>query len=209
LAIIAQSGGGSNAGSAATVARAYQGGGKTDWFLPSLTELNELCKYARNQTTGNTATSCNNTGSLRSGYNMWAYWSSSQNTAVDGLYRNWGNGGYAGRGKSEALGVRPVRAFGPVQISVTTQPVGGASGAALTTQPVVRIVDNDGNTQTSSTASVTVTDSGGTVGGTTPVSAVSGVVTFTNLTHTTAGSYTLTFTTSNAVSVSSTSFTTS
>jgi len=93
-------------------------------------------------------------------------------------------------------------------VLMTTQPVGGTSGAALATQPVVRIVDAVGNTVTHSSASVTVTASGGTLGGTTTVTAVNGVATFTNLTHTTAGTYTLTFASTSLTSVTSASFTT-
>jgi hypothetical protein len=94
-------------------------------------------------------------------------------------------------------------------ILVSTQPVGGTSGAALTTQPVVRIVDSTNATVTTSTASVTVTASGGTLGGTTTVAAVNGVATFTNLWHRTAGSYTLTFASTSLTSVTSSNFTTS
>lgn len=88
-------------------------------------------------------------------------------------------------------------------ILMTTQPVGGTSGAALATQPVVRIVDSTNNTVTTSTASVTVTASGGTLGGTTTVTAVNGVATFTDLTNTTAGSYTLTFTSTSPTTLTS------
>jgi len=35
-----------NSGGAATVARTYRGGSKTDWFLPSADELIQLCRYA-------------------------------------------------------------------------------------------------------------------------------------------------------------------
>jgi hypothetical protein len=97
-------------------------------------------------------------------------------------------------------------------ILVTTQPVGNYSGSLFGTQPRVRIVDAAGNTMTDSTASVTVTASGGTLGGTTTVSAVAGIATFTNLTHTTAGSHTLTFASASPTSltsITSSSFTTS
>ena len=207
LDIVAQTGNVA-ATSAAVEARAYQGNSKTDWYLPSKVELNELCKYARTQTTGNTSVLCSSAGSIRPGFSSGTYWSSSE---FDN-YRAWYHAVWAGlqgaAQKSDTNYVRPVRAFGPAQLSITTQPVGGASGSDLTTQPVVRIVDSAGNTLTSSTASVTATASGGTLGGTTTVSAVNGVATFTNLTHTTDGTYTLTFTTTNVVSVTSSSVTT-
>jgi len=71
------------------------------------------------------------------------------------------------------------------QLGITTQPVGGTSGSALATQPVIAVRDANGNTVTGSTASVTVTigsGSGGTLGGTTTVSAVNGVANFSDLT---------------------------
>jgi len=213
-AMIAQASGGNTAGKAATVARAFQGGSKTDWFLPSHEELNELCKFARSQTTGNTATACANVNSVSTGFVSGGfYWSSTEADAAYATYRNFNNGGYATRGKEQGwLYVRPVRAFSASSaVAVTTQPVGGVSGSALATQPVVRIVDAAGNTVTHSTASVTATASGGTLGGTTTVTAVNGVATFTNLTHTTAGTNTLTFASaspSTLVSVTSSSFTT-
>jgi hypothetical protein len=54
--------------SAAALARSYTGGGKQDWFLPSIQELNELCKYARQQTTGDVKVPCTSSGSLRTGF---------------------------------------------------------------------------------------------------------------------------------------------
>ena len=209
------------ANTAADYAANLTEGGKSDWFLPSLNELNELCKFARTQTTGVEATVCSYDGTLRGGFSTTPagggltgdYYSSSEydfNTAwyivLDNAYQ-WHiyNKGYTQY-------VIPVRAFSPASaVAVTTQPVGNTSGLALATQPVVRIVDASGNTVTTSTASVTVTASGGTLGGTTTVSAVAGVATFTNLTHTTAGSYTLTFASTSPAtltSVTSSSFTT-
>ncbi|MDP4014718.1 MAG: DUF1566 domain-containing protein [Candidatus Nanopelagicales bacterium] len=80
---------------AAWAAKNYAGGGKSDWFLPSKDELNQL--YAQEATVG--------------GFAGGSYWSSSQASARNA----WGQGfvggalnvvsqGYAGR-------VRPVRAF--------------------------------------------------------------------------------------------------
>ncbi len=115
LAIVGQSGGGSTADRAATASRAYRGGGKSDWFLPSKDELNELCKYANTQTTG-TATPCSN-GTQRVGFTFGgvAYWSSSEAAAdyaadyvQNHYFANWGQGDNF---KSSSSLVRPVRAF--------------------------------------------------------------------------------------------------
>lgn len=46
--------------------KSYRGGGLDDWYVPSINELNELCKYARGQSTGNDATPCTNAGNLNS-----------------------------------------------------------------------------------------------------------------------------------------------
>jgi hypothetical protein len=97
-AIIAQS---NVAGMAATVARAFQGGGKTDWSLPSKDELT-LVYQQRSEI-----------GALNTSY----YWSSSEvdaNGAWDQFFTNGyqgfnGNQGF--NGKSYPSYVRPVRAF--------------------------------------------------------------------------------------------------
>ena len=103
---------GGNAGKAATVTRAFRGGGKSDWFLPSRDELNELCKYARQQTTGNTATQCDSTNSLRTGFTSGNYWSSTETGAATAIYQNFATGSRGNRDKAERDSVRPVRAFG-------------------------------------------------------------------------------------------------
>jgi predicted RNA-binding protein with TRAM domain/tRNA G37 N-methylase TrmD len=191
-AIIGQANGGNTAGKAATVARGYQGGSKTDWYLPSRSELIQM------------RTNNSYLGSYMNGM----YWSSTE--VLTGAYLEYvSSSGSAWTSKTYSAYVRPIRAFSASSaIAVTTQPVGSTSGSALATQPVVRIVDAVGNTVTHSSASVTVTASGGTLGGTTTVTAVNGVATFTNLTHTTAGTYTLTFTSTSLTSVTSASFTT-
>jgi uncharacterized repeat protein (TIGR02543 family) len=95
--------------------------------------------------------------------------------------------------------------------AITTQPVGGASGSLLGTQPVIRIVDSGGNTVSSSSVNVvaSIASGTGTLSGTTTVAASSGIATFTNLVITgTAGNFTLIFTptsltaaTSNSISI--------
>jgi hypothetical protein len=114
-AMIAQS---STAGKAGTVARAFQGGGKTDWFLPSLDELNALCKWATNDTVN---TICNNNGSgtglslTRGGFASWTYWSSSESnpsSRIQSFNSGAGLGSQSMEGKSAGwVHVRPVRAF--------------------------------------------------------------------------------------------------
>ena len=111
LAITTQSSGGGTVDRAATSARAYTGGSKTDWFLPSRGELNELCKYARTQTTVDTATVCARSGTLRSGFVADYYWSSSENIASSAVLQNFGFGTTLSTNKNDTYYVRPVRAF--------------------------------------------------------------------------------------------------
>lgn len=96
------------------------------------------------------------------------------------------------------------------KLSIQTQPgLNGTQlvGSAFTTQPVIRILDS-GDNPTTSTAAVTATSSGGTLGGTTEVVGSSGTVTFTDLTF--AGligtNYTLTFTSPELSSATSNTF---
>lgn len=97
---------------AAILALAYKGGGKSDWFLPSRAELNELCKYARNQPTGNPISDCTPDGDLRSGFASKNYWSSSEESAKTNSGQNFGEGFVlGGYSKAALFYVRPVRAF--------------------------------------------------------------------------------------------------
>ena len=102
---------GCSASSAASIAKAYNGGGKTDWSLPSQKELNELCKYARTQTTGTTTKQCDDSGPLRSGFAADYYWSSSEDYAIRAWLQNFNNGSQTNANKLNAYYVRPVRAF--------------------------------------------------------------------------------------------------
>ena len=96
---------------AAGIAWAYSNNGKTDWHLPSKDALNELCKYARTQPTGDTSTLCTTTGPLRSGFSAGQYWSSSEHTFNVSWGRNFATGNQNSFPKYFAISVRPVRAF--------------------------------------------------------------------------------------------------
>ena len=100
------------AGIAARVASATAGG-YSDWYLPSQDELNQLCKYARTQSTAvvDQAVPCNGTGTLRGGFASVNYWSSSQDTASDAWDQGLDDGFQYSGTKNDALRVRPVRAF--------------------------------------------------------------------------------------------------
>jgi Protein of unknown function (DUF1566) len=92
-AIIAQSGG---TASAAQLCRNYLGGGKTDWFLPSKDELNQL--YAQRNIVG--------------GFSIIStYWNSSESSASLTWSQSFNNGGQATSDKSNPCSVRAIRAF--------------------------------------------------------------------------------------------------
>jgi hypothetical protein len=102
---------------AAGLAWDYTNNGKSDWHLPSNDEMNELCKYARQQTTGDPTVLCDNTGALRSGFAADYYWSSSEVHASGApVGREFGfadgSAGASNSSKSWQLRVRAVRAFG-------------------------------------------------------------------------------------------------
>jgi hypothetical protein len=98
------------------IAADYSNNGKTDWHLPSKYELNELCKYAGQETTGGPNVACTaESGSLRTGFSADYYWSSSEYSATLAWSQFFG---YGNRDDSTAYGtktitsrVRPVRAF--------------------------------------------------------------------------------------------------
>jgi hypothetical protein len=90
------------------------------WFIPSLNELNELCKYAHGQTTGNLTEACTpgvtfkstaNAGGDLGGFVLNYYASSSERDAGGPWLVGFSAGNYRVYGKSTALPIRPVRAF--------------------------------------------------------------------------------------------------
>ena len=97
----------------------------------------------------------------------------------------------------------------PTKLSIFTQPAANINGL-LSTQPVIRIVDQYGNLTSSTLSVVAAVGSGSyTLGGTTTVSASSGVATFTNLTATSSAGVTgatITFTASGITGTTSSTF---
>jgi len=103
------------ASSAAVYAFEYTNNGKSDWHLPSKDELNELCKYATTQTTGDSSVACtgsDTTGTTRAGFSTFSYWSSSEFAANAALPQVFANGLQNASQKSGNNRSRPVRAFG-------------------------------------------------------------------------------------------------
>ena len=91
----------------------YTNNGKSDWFIPSKPELNELCKYARGITTGNLELDCDSSGSLKSGFTPGVYLSSSTGENMKYRHDIWFNDGtqtYLHGFDAQQL-VRPIRAF--------------------------------------------------------------------------------------------------
>ncbi|CAB4543012.1 unannotated protein [freshwater metagenome] len=106
-----------SAGYAPTVARAYQGGGMTDWHLPSKNELNQLCRDVWGLAVDNTATTCSGmTGTIRVGFlSDGTFYGSSTEYQSNGNHAlRFSDGIWANNAKSSAgpVLVRPIRAFG-------------------------------------------------------------------------------------------------
>lgn len=99
----------------------------------------------------------------------------------------------------------------PAQLGMNTQPLAGYNSNQLLVQPKINLNDSSGNVSrlATNTVSVAVTSGTATLSGTTTVTAVNGVATFTDLVLTGSGSVTLRFTSSGLTQVDSSSFTVS
>jgi hypothetical protein len=102
---------------AAGSARAYTGGTKSDWYLPTLVELNLLCQWAHGVApaveTACTGGSNNSStyGASSAGFAANGYWSSSERSATNAWAVAFGAPFQADGGKNLAISVRPIRAF--------------------------------------------------------------------------------------------------
>jgi type II secretory pathway pseudopilin PulG len=70
----------------------------------------------------------------------------------------------------------PTAAGTPTQLTFVTQPVGGPAGLPLTTQPVVAVEDSGGNIVNTSTVTIGLTASGGTLSSCSQLQSTSGLV---------------------------------
>jgi hypothetical protein len=89
---------------AAGLARDYNGGGYTDWFLPSKDELNQM--YTNKETINTTASA--NGGS---NFPISTYWSSTEYGFNVAWLQGFGDGNQSATNKSNTFNVRAVRAF--------------------------------------------------------------------------------------------------
>jgi len=87
------------------------------WFIPSMNELNELCKYAHGQITGDPKVKCES-GILKTetdddlgGFVQDYYWSSTEYDSYTAWFQYFSNGFQADALKYGTNFVRPVRAF--------------------------------------------------------------------------------------------------
>lgn len=96
---------------AAGVADAYTTQSASDWFLPSMDELNEVCKYARNTGQAAGASTVCSGGTLRSGFEAVGYWSSTQWAPTSAWNQYFDVGNQLNVNRTHQTYVRPVRAF--------------------------------------------------------------------------------------------------
>ena len=111
-------------GGAAVEAKGHNGGGKTDWFLPSADELNQLCRYAKIQ--AQSTETCAAGDVTRGALTTLSYWSSSEIVTPyqAARYQTFNLGGQGILTRLNAIKVRPVRSFSAYAIG-SVGPAGG------------------------------------------------------------------------------------
>ena len=87
-----------------------------DWYIPSAVELNQMCKWARNQAWVSLATQCDTSGLINSGpgasgFGTLDYWSSTEKAADLAIIQNFSSGIYFDKLKSLYYRIRPIRSF--------------------------------------------------------------------------------------------------
>jgi hypothetical protein len=102
----------------------YVNGSKTDWYLPSLSELTEM--FALRETIG--------------GFTTTSYWSSSEENGGFAKRLGFPDGGMSGHVKSQGFRVRPIRAFAPLTdcqlgLSCAVGDIGPAGGRIIYVNP--------------------------------------------------------------------------
>jgi hypothetical protein len=116
-AILNQAGNGAT--TAAGAARAYTGGGKSDWYLPTFSEINLLCQWAKGITPQSATTLCSGnqppTAPADDSFDLLSapYSTSSQSSIDDTWYwvMSMSDGSYEDIEKAQSARVRPIRAF--------------------------------------------------------------------------------------------------
>lgn len=102
---------------AAGAVRAYSANGKSDWFLPSDVEAEQVCKFLYAEAWVNDSLACAGTGTLNTNvpanyqYSSTAYWLSTQYSATlaNEFYMSLTN--VVSMSKANSYYVRPIRAF--------------------------------------------------------------------------------------------------
>ena len=115
-----QVGGATSAARNAALAYAATDSSAGQWFIPSVNELNELCKYVFGQSTGNPKVACNYSGAFKStaysgsdlgGFVHNFYWSSTEQTSGVAMVTYFDNPVFTDIGnKSQLQPIRPIRA---------------------------------------------------------------------------------------------------
>lgn len=147
---------GSDTTTATGAARAYSGGSKNDWYLPSPAELNLLCQWARGVapsiTTTCTGGTLNSTtyGAGSAGLSGDRYWSSTQSSGYQSYAQGWNlsTGAVSSALKNALVRVRPIRAFGSGPAVISVAAIGGVTAPVSGATPVTSVTSANGYTGT-------------------------------------------------------------